>query len=207
MKYVAKDLRNARRRPQSKPERKHSIDHLVVARVAGANRSAARLHAGQLVLRCAIGAAGVKRDKREGDHASPAGRWRLLSGFYRPEKPPPRSPQLPMRPIRKDMGWCDDPASALYNRLVKTPFRASHEALWRDDRLYDLVIVLDYNIFPRRRQRGSAIFVHCAREKSDVGKGLARDGFAPTEGCVALRYEDLRRLLPRLSRRTVLTIK
>jgi L,D-peptidoglycan transpeptidase YkuD (ErfK/YbiS/YcfS/YnhG family) len=212
MKYVAKDLRSVMRGPQSKPKRKHSIDHLVVARVAGANRSAARLHAGQLVLRCAIGGAGVRRDKREGDHASPAGSWRLLSGFYRPQKPPPRS-LLPMRPICKNMGWCYDPASALYNRQVTTPFRASHEALWRDDRLYDLIIVVDYNIFPRRSQRGSAIFIHCAREetaareKSAAGKGFARDGFAPTEGCVALRYEDLRRLLPRLSRRTVLTIK
>ncbi len=112
-----------------------------------------------------------------------------------------------MRVIRKNMGWCDDPASPLYNRLVATPFSHSHESLWRDDRLYDIVIVLDYNIAPRRKQRGSAIFLHCARLNSDASDGFAHDEFAATEGCVALRYEDLRRLLPRLSRRTVLTIK
>jgi L,D-peptidoglycan transpeptidase YkuD (ErfK/YbiS/YcfS/YnhG family) len=205
MKYVAKNLRNARPRPQSKPERKHYIASLVVTRVPGANRAAGRLQAGQLVLRCAIGGGGVRRDKREGDHASPAGSWRLLSGFYRPEKALPKA-QLPMRSIRKNMGWCDDPASPLYNRLVAMPFSRSREALWRDDRLYDIVIVLDYNIFPRRKQRGSAIFIHCAREEF-AHHGAMRNQLAPTEGCVALRYDDLRRLLPRLSRRTVLTIR
>jgi L,D-peptidoglycan transpeptidase YkuD (ErfK/YbiS/YcfS/YnhG family) len=211
MNIVAKDLRNARSRPQTsakfKPVRSQGLTRLVATRLPGANRSAGRLQAGQLVLRCALGGAGVRRDKREGDHASPAGSWRLQSGFHRPGKALQTSPQLLMRVIRKNMGWCDDPASPLYNRLVATPFSHSHETLWRDDRLYDIVIVLDYNISPRRKQRGSAIFLHCARPKSDVGNEFARDEFAATEGCVALRYDDLRRLLPRLSRRTVLTIK
>jgi L,D-peptidoglycan transpeptidase YkuD (ErfK/YbiS/YcfS/YnhG family) len=215
MKYVAKNLRNARSRPQFKPERKPErrdcIARLVATRLPGANRYAGRLHAGQLVLRCAIGGGGVRRDKREGDHASPAGSWRLLSAFYRPEKALPRPPHLPMRPIRKNMGWCDDPASPAYNRLIVTPFSHSHETLWRDDRLYDIVILLDYNVLPRRKQRGSAIFIHCAREEfarhEAARHGYALDGFAPTEGCVALRYDDLRRLLPRLSNRTVLTIR
>lgn len=101
-----------------------------------------------------------------------------------------------MRPIRKNLGWCDDPDSWLYNRPIVAPFRQSHENLWRDDHLYDIVIVLDYNIMPRRRMRGSAIFLHCARP-----------GFAPTEGCIALAVDDFRRLLPRLSRQTVLTIR
>jgi L,D-peptidoglycan transpeptidase YkuD (ErfK/YbiS/YcfS/YnhG family) len=143
-----------------------------------------------------LGRGGVRRDKREGDHASPAGSWRFLLGFYRADRRLARSPGLPMRPIRRDQGWCDDPESPLYNRLVAWPFDRSHENLWRDDDLYDLVIVLDYNIRPRRKQRGSAIFLHCARP-----------GFAPTEGCVALQRDDLRRLLPRLSRKTVLTIR
>ncbi len=206
MKYVAKDLRNTQR-PKLKPERRHSIARLVVTRVPGSDRAAGRLQAGQLALRCAIGAAGVRRDKREGDHASPAGSWRLLSGFYRPEKALPKSLRLPMRPLRKNMGWCDDSASPLYNRLVETPFRPSHETMWRKDHLYDIVIVLDYNILPRRKQRGSAIFIHCAREEFSAHESFARDGLAPTEGCVALRYDDLRRLLPRLSTRTLLTIK
>ena len=207
MKYVAKDLRNARQPPRAQPERKLYLDRLLVTKAPGSNRSAARLHAGPLVLRCAIGAAGVRRDKREGDHATPAGSWRLLSGFYRPEKATPKPPRLPMRPLCKNLGWCDDPASPRYNQLIVRPFARSHEALWREDRLYDIVIVLDYNISPRRKQRGSAIFIHCARRKSAARDGFGGDGFAPTEGCVALRYEDLRRLLPRLSSRTVLTIR
>ncbi len=179
---------------QDKRERQLYLDRLIATRVPG--QTIGRLHAGSLVLPCAIGAAGVKRDKREGDHATPAGNWRLLSVFYRSNKPITRPPRLPLRPIRKCQGWCDDPDSALYNRPIAAPFRQSHESLWRDDHLYDIVIVLDYNIAPRRKKRGSAIFLHCARA-----------GFAPTEGCVALRYEDLRRLLPRLSNRTVLTIR
>jgi L,D-peptidoglycan transpeptidase YkuD (ErfK/YbiS/YcfS/YnhG family) len=196
MKYVAKDLRNGGGSPIAQPKRRHCLDRLVATRISGAGRSEGRLHAGQQVLRCALGSGGVKRDKREGDRASPSGAWSLLFGFYRAEKIRARSPNLPMRPIRTNQGWCDDPASSLYNRPIATPFRSSHENLWRDDNLYDIVIVLDYNIFPRRKRRGSAIFLHCARP-----------GFAPTEGCVALRHDDLRRLLPRLSRKTVLTIR
>jgi L,D-peptidoglycan transpeptidase YkuD (ErfK/YbiS/YcfS/YnhG family) len=94
------------------------------------------------------------------------------------------------------MGWCDDPASPAYNRLVKLPFSGSHEEMWRADGLYDLVIVLGYNLSPRRKHRGSAIFLHCAR-----------DGFPPTAGCIALRLGDLRRLLPRLSKKTVLIVR
>jgi L,D-peptidoglycan transpeptidase YkuD (ErfK/YbiS/YcfS/YnhG family) len=101
-----------------------------------------------------------------------------------------------MRPVSPSDGWCDDPRSALYNRRVALPCRASHEKLWRADRLYDLVIVLDYNLHPRRKNRGSAIFLHCARPD-----------FAPTSGCIALLPDDLRRLLPRLARKAVLTVR
>src|SRR5271166_288700 len=202
MKYVAKNLRIARVAlaeppdsvPRGKRNRQPCLDRLIATRVPG--QMVGRLHAGPLVLRCAIGAAGVKRDKREGDHASPAGSWRLLSGFYRSDRFITKPPRLPMRPIRQSEGWCDDPDSPVYNRPIMAPFRRSHENLWRDDHLYDIVIVLDYNFSPRRRRRGSAIFLHCARP-----------GFTPTEGCVAIRYDDLRRLLPRLSSRTVLTIR
>lgn len=155
-----------------------------------------RLQAGSTVIRCALGAAGVTRAKREGDHASPAGRWRLLSGFFRADRIKRERTPLPMRPVSPRMGWCDDPGSPVYNKMVFSPFSPSHEKLWRDDHLYDVVIVLDYNIHPRRKGRGSAIFLHCARPDA-----------APTEGCVAISPDDLRKLLPRLSSRTVLTIR
>ncbi|WP_374308643.1 L,D-transpeptidase [Methylocella sp.] len=153
------------------------------------------LRAGALTLPCALGAGGVRRAKREGDGASPAGSWRLLSGYFRADRLARVPTPLPMRATGARDGWCDDPSSALYNRPVSLPFAGSREEMRRDDGLYDLVVALDYNMAPRRKGRGSAIFLHCARE-----------GFSPTRGCVALRREDLRRLLPRLSPRTTLVI-
>jgi L,D-peptidoglycan transpeptidase YkuD (ErfK/YbiS/YcfS/YnhG family) len=155
-----------------------------------------RLHAGPVVVRCAIGRGGIRQDKREGDRATPGGAFRLVGGFFRQDRVLRKAWASPMRPVSPSDGWCDDPRSALYNRRVVLPCRASHEKLWRADRLYDLVIVLDYNIHPRRKNRGSAIFLHCARPD-----------FAPTGGCIALRLGDLRRLLPRLSRKVLLTVR
>ena len=100
-----------------------------------------------------------------------------------------------MRRIRRDDGWCDDPANRNYNRRVRLPYPASAERLWRDDELYDFVVVLGQNDVPRVRYRGSAIFMH-----------MARPGFAPTEGCVALKPRDLRRLVAVLPRRSEIVI-
>ena len=150
---------------------------------------AGRLVAPGLSVPCSIGRSGVTHGKREGDGASPAGRLRILGGFYRPDRFPVR-PQtaLPMRPIRPWDGWGDDPADPGYNRLVRLPRRAGHERLWRDDDLYDLVLVLDWNIAPRARHRGSAIFFH-----------LARPDRGPTAGCVAVERADMLRILARLA--------
>ncbi|WP_395666791.1 L,D-transpeptidase [Methylocella sp.] len=154
-----------------------------------------RLRAGGLVLRCALGSGGVSRAKREGDGASPAGSFRLLYGYYRADRLRRPRTALPLRAMGARDGWCDDPAHPAYNRPVRLPFAASCESMRREDGLYDLVLVLDYNLRPRRRGRGSAIFLHCARED-----------FSATQGCVALRTHDLLRLLPRLSGGAVLTI-
>jgi L,D-peptidoglycan transpeptidase YkuD (ErfK/YbiS/YcfS/YnhG family) len=155
-----------------------------------------RFHAGSVVVRCAIGRAGIRQDKREGDRATPCGAFRLLGGYFRQDRVCRKAWVTLMRPAGPREGWCDDPESALYNRRVVLPCQASHEKLWRADRLYDLVIILDYNIHPRRKNRGSAIFLHCARPD-----------FAPTSGCIALRLDDLRRLLPRLARKAVLMVR
>lgn len=158
---------------------------LRVARRIGGQPHEARLCAGALVLPCAIGRAGITHDKREGDGATPAGRWRLLAFHLRRAAPAP----APWRLIRRDDVWCDDPRSFLYNRMLRAPLRLSHEAMWREDALYDVVGVMDYNIVPRMRGRGSAIFFHIATEV-----------LGPTAGCVALRARDMARLLPRLGR-------
>lgn len=134
---------------------------------------------------CALGRAGVKRDKGEGDGATPAGCWPLRRVLYRRDRlgaPPATS--LPLRPIRAEDGWCDDPCDPAYNRPLRLPHSARHERLWRDDGLYDLLIVVGYNDGPPLPGRGSAIFVH-----------VARHDYAPTEGCIALAMADLRRLL------------
>ncbi|KAF2992593.1 L,D-transpeptidase family protein [Methylocystis sp. MJC1] len=164
---------------------------LRVARRIGGKPHEGRLIAGALVIPCALGRAGVTHHKREGDSATPAGRWRIL-GFYLRKPTPLRAP---WRLTRRDDVWCDDPGSFLYNRPLRAPARLSHEEMWRKDRLYDLVGVMDYNIVPRVRGRGSAIFFHIATEE-----------LGPTAGCVALRARDMARLAPRLGRKAIIFV-
>lgn len=155
------------------------------------------LLAGTTVIPCALGRSGITTCKREGDGASPRGVFRLRGGFYRPDRFPVRPVSaLPLRATRRHDGWCDAPQDRRYNRPIRLPSdTASAEILWRDDGLYDLVIDLDYNRGPIRPGRGSAIFLH-----------IARPGYRPTEGCVALRPADLLRLLRRLGPRTRMQI-
>ncbi len=131
-------------------------------------------------FRCAIGAAGVSRSKREGDHATPLGCFALRRVLFRPERVDPPVTALPVAPLEADDGWCDDPRDDRYNRPVKTSAGARCEALWRSDAIYDVIVVLGYNDDPVVPGCGSAIFLH-----------RARPDFAPTEGCIAVALEDL----------------
>ena len=135
--------------------------------------------AGQRV-RCAIGRGGIRRDKREGDGATPSGRFPLREVLYRPDRLAAPPTRLALRALAEADGWCDDPADAAYNRLVRLPRPARCEALWRADALYDLLIVVGYNDAPVEPGRGSAIFIH-----------VAKPDYAPTKGCVALALPDL----------------
>ncbi len=144
---------------------------------------------------CALGAAGVVSRKREGDGGTPAGRWRLCRVLYRADRVSRPRTRLPVRELHVNDGWCDSPADRNYNRPVRLPYRASAESLWREDGLYDVVVVLAYNDRPRIKGRGSAIFMH-----------VARPLLAPTEGCVALPLRDLLELLNRCDRRSVVEI-
>jgi L,D-peptidoglycan transpeptidase YkuD (ErfK/YbiS/YcfS/YnhG family) len=136
--------------------------------------------------RCALGRGGVTpaADKREGDGKSPLGAWPIRRVLYRPDRGPAPATALPVQPIAPDDGWCDAPDDPAYNRPVKRPYPASSEAMWRDDGLYDLVVVLGHNDDPPVPGAGSAIFLH-----------LAKPAYAPTEGCVALARPDLEALL------------
>lgn len=137
-------------------------------------------------VRCALGRTGVKpaAEKREGDLASPAGVWPMRRVLYRPDRRPAPRTALPVQALAPDDGWCDAPDDADYNRPIKLPHRASFEKMWRDDGLYDVVVVLGHNDDPVKPPMGSCIFLH-----------LAREGYAPTEGCVAVAREDLEALL------------
>ena len=153
------------------------------------------LAAGNLVFFCALGRGGIRANKREGDGATPLARMRILSGYFRRGHFSPCHARLTMTPIGPTLGWCEVPGDRNYNRPVRLPYAASHELMQRPDRLYEACLVLDRNISPRRRGRGSAIFFH-----------LARPGFTPTQGCVAITARDMARLLPHLSRHTVLRV-
>jgi L,D-peptidoglycan transpeptidase YkuD (ErfK/YbiS/YcfS/YnhG family) len=149
---------------------------------------------GPAVFPCALGRGGIAALKREGDGATPLAILPLLGGYRKYPLKAARS-RLPVSETRKDAGWCDAPSDPNYNRPVRLPYRASHERMLRADALYDLCIVLDWNISERRRNRGSAIFLH-----------IARPGLQPTEGCVAVSQQTMRWLLPHLSRQTRLRI-
>lgn len=141
-----------------------------------------RFEFGAQTLRCAIGRKGVAPavHKREGDGCSPVGVWAIRKVLYRPDVGAPQT-ALPTEPIAPDDGWSDDPEDAPnYNRPVKLPYRGSFEKLWRDDHLYDRVVVLGHNDDPPEPYLGSCIFMH-----------IAREGYEPTEGCVALSAQDL----------------
>jgi L,D-peptidoglycan transpeptidase YkuD (ErfK/YbiS/YcfS/YnhG family) len=142
---------------------------------------------GGLAFPCALGRSGRRALKREGDGATPMGRWRLLQVLYRADHVRRPATDLPVRQIAPRDGWCDAPADRNYNRPVRHPYPASAERLWRPDGLYDIVVVLSHNVRPRVRGGGSAIFMH-----------VAQPGYSPTEGCVALRRAHLLRLLERL---------
>jgi len=135
---------------------------------------------------CALGMSGVKAPpfKNEGDGASPVGVWPLRSVLYRPDRVREPDTGLPIAPISPDDGWCDAPDDPAYNRQIKLPYPVSAEALWRDDEVYDLVVVLGYNDRPVVPGAGSAIFLH-----------VAQPDFFPTQGCVAMDRYDLVELL------------
>ena len=162
-------------------------DVIAVRRAPGAAHRAI-LAFGPLRFPAAIGRNGLASTKREGDGATPIATMALLFG-YRDGRKRARWPHsaLRIRAAGPNDGWCDAPGSANYNRPVRLPFAASHERLQRDDGIYDMIIVMDWNIGSRARNRGSAVFFH-----------LARPDFSPTAGCVAIAPAAMRVLLPYL---------
>lgn len=152
-----------------------------------AGSSLGLLALGAARMPCALGRAGRRVLKREGDGATPIGTFALRKVLYRPDRVARPRTGLPVSVLHPDDGWCDDPLDRNYNRYVRHPYPGSAERLWRADHLYDVIVVMGHNDRPRARGLGSAVFMHVAGPR-----------LAPTEGCIALRLPDLVRLIARL---------
>ena len=146
--------------------------------------------------RCALGRGGIIAEKREGDGGTPVGRFPLRQLYYRADKGVSPVTTLPVRALSRADGWCDAPDHAAYNRPVPLPFAASHEKMWRDDYLYDLILVIGHNDDPPVPYHGSAVFVH-----------LAHEDYRPTEGCIAFKRSDLEEILASLKPDDAVVVK
>lgn len=159
------------------------------------NHRRGHILAGNIVIPCALGKGSITHNKREGDGATPIGTHHAVKGFYRADKMPRPRTAVPMVAIKKSDGWCDEPGHRSYNRKVTLPLAARHESMWREDYLYDIVLDLNWNARPRIHGRGSAIFLH-----------FARDNFGPTEGCIAIHPRFARRFLSLIGPHTKIVV-
>ncbi|KRD49991.1 hypothetical protein ASE60_16170 [Ensifer sp. Root278] len=180
---------------RKKTSGKRPAQSIITVRPAPRDRKRALVCFDGRVEQAAIGRSGITSLKREGDGATPRAAMKVIGGYVRRDRlflPPT---PLPTRATRKDMLWCDAPGHAQYNRPVMAPFSPSHEEMMREDGLYDICLVMDWNLLARRRNAGSAIFFH-----------LIRPGYEPTQGCVAVSLPAMSRLMPHMRRGTVVRV-
>jgi L,D-peptidoglycan transpeptidase YkuD (ErfK/YbiS/YcfS/YnhG family) len=154
-----------------------------------------KLHFEEYRVKCSIGKRGISTKKVEGDEKTPRGTYRFLSVFYRKDRTPKIKTSLKKIVIKKNMVWCDDPKSKKYNKLTLLPFEFSAEKLFLKKNIYDIIIVLNYNIKPTKKNKGSAIFLHIAEKK-----------YKPTKGCVAIAKKDILLLLKNINFRSKISI-
>ena len=143
----------------------------------------------KLKLRCSLGKAGIKKKIKEGDKITPRGVFKIIKLYYRADKIEKIQTQIRKIKIKKKIGWCDDPRSIFYNKQIKLPNKFSHEKLYRNDNLYDLILVLNYNMNPIVKNKGSAIFIH-----------VAKNNYQPTHGCIGLKKIDLLTILKKIKK-------
>lgn len=160
------------------------------------NHSQGLLIAGNLRIPCALGQNGTTYDKREGDKKTPIGTFLIRQGYYRSDRISRPASGIPFRKLSRTSGWCDDPEHNLYNKFVRRPFSAGHEEMWREDHIYDVILDIGYNCNPVIRNRGSAVFLH-----------IARPGYTPTYGCIAVNRDHIRPLLKMTGPRTRMAIR
>ena len=186
-------------RPKVNKTGRNAVKRIFVRRIASIPASIevsrGRLHVGTVVYPCSIGRSGISIKRREGDGITPLGSLAVMGGLFRADRFIRVPAKLRLVPIRSRDGWCDEVTHNSYNHKITIPFSARHERLWRDDGLYDVLLILDYNLRPRIKGRGSAIFFH-----------IATPDMTPTEGCVAISRNNMRKVLPNVSRRLIVEI-
>ena len=154
-----------------------------------------KLTFGHYKVKCAIGKRGIGIKKREGDKITPKGRFKIKSILYRKDRINNLNSNINKLPIKKNMGWCDDPSSKKYNKLIKLPFKFNAEKLFKKDNTYDIILVLNFNSNPVRKNKGSAIFIH-----------VAKRNYEHTMGCVAVKKEHLKFLTSKINKKTIVNI-
>ena len=153
------------------------------------------LSLGDYKVKCAIGKRGISNKKKEGDLTTPKGVYRIKGIFYRKDKVKKLKSIIKKKVIKKNMGWCDDPKSKDYNKLIKYPFKYNSEKLFRSDNIYDIILVLNFNMNPIKRNKGSAIFIH-----------VAKKNLRPTKGCVAIKKKELKKIVRLMSKKVKIII-
>ena len=146
-------------------------------------------------VKCAIGKRGIGKKQKEGDQITPQGRFRIKNILYRKDKINYLRSVIKKTPIKKNMGWCDDPKSKDYNKLIKYPFNYKSEKLYRSNNIYDIILVLDFNINPIKKNKGSAIFIH-----------ISNNNYSPTQGCIAIKKKELIKLIKFIDKKTKIII-
>ena len=153
------------------------------------------LYYGKYKIKCAVGKRGITVKKREGDNKTPAGLFKFKSIFYRKDRIRKIKTRLKKTIIKKNMGWCDDSNSKFYNKLINFPFNFKAEKFWLNENIYDVIIIINYNVEPIIKKRGSAIFLH-----------IAKKNYKPTRGCIASSKKDMFVLINRITTKTLLEI-
>ena len=150
----------------------------------------------QYKVKCALGKRGINLKKKEGDFITPIGLYKIKYILYRKDRIKKIQSKLKKITIKKNMGWCDDPKSKQYNKLVNLPFSYGCERLFKKENIYDIILVLNYNMNPVKKDKGSAIFVH-----------VAKKNYEKTRGCVAVKKLDLLKILKEIKIKTKVKIE
>ena len=148
-----------------------------------------------LKFKCALGKSGVGKKKIEGDNITPQGIYKIIKIYYRKDRIKKISSKFKLIKIKKNRGWCDDPKSNKYNQLINLPSDFNHEKLYRRDSVYDLILILNYNMNPIVKGKGSGIFIH-----------ISKKNYKKTAGCIALKKSHLIQLVKKIERRTKIII-